>query len=469
MVHMTKFSAPILSLSMFLVAPVAMAQPAATSAAAAETSAPTAPAEAAPVEAAPAQPVAPTAVATPQEIAMAAKLAALEAKVATLEESSKANQAALASASKLKFSGYVQGRYEWHQDAINGATFSSSGTATATNTDRFLVRHAYLTTQYTGINAEYLMQIDANTKDGLGFKDVYASFIDTWTPVKMKLSVGQFRYPFGYEVQQSDADREMPERAPIEKFFFDGERDRGVRLQGSYDFFNFAVALVNGTILTYDGKNYINLAASKDPSATYYPFGSNDPNEFNDWVGRLGLDLGYLVGGLSGYFGKGLYIKPPVAATATAPAVEATPDSRYKYRFGADVQGYIDVPSVGPLALKGEVIYGKDTARQFHGTPANPCNSSATWGFILTAVQNISGKFGVVARLDMKDTLASSIADGCAEKTKSESDRVITTGGGLLYYASPNIKATVTYEHPTEQGANKKDNDFAMGQLQARF
>jgi len=28
-----------------------------------------------------------------------------------------ANQAALSSGSKLKFSGFVQGRYEWHQDA----------------------------------------------------------------------------------------------------------------------------------------------------------------------------------------------------------------------------------------------------------------------------------------------------------------------------------------------------------------
>lgn len=467
MPRMTKPLTRILPFSLFLAAPAAMAQPAATSASVAETPAPTAPAEAAPAP--PTPPPPPAAGATQQEIEMAAKLAALEAKVAALEESNKANQAAIASASKLKFSGYVQGRYEWHDGSINGATFSSSGTPTATNTNRFLVRHAYLTTQYTGTNAEYFMQLDANTKDGLGFKDVYASFLDTWTPVKMKLSVGQFRYPFGYELLQSDADREMPERAPIEKFFFDGERDRGVRLQGSYNFFNFSVALVNGTILTYDGKNTINLAASKDPSATYYPFGSNDPNQFKDWVGRLGLDLGYLVGGLSGYFGKGLYIKPPVAATTTTAAVDAIPDSRYRYRLGADVQGYVDVPSVGLLALKGEVIYGKDTARQFQGTPAIPCNSSATWGFILTAVQNISGKFGVVARLDMKDTLASSIADGCGEKTKAESDRVITAGGGLLYYASPNIKATVTYEHPTEQGVNKKDNDFAMGQLQARF
>ena len=463
MPRMTNRIASVLSLSLLLAAPAAVAQTATPAASAGEAPAPTAPAEAAPVEPVTAQPApAPGAEPSARETEMAAKLQALETKVADLEKTTAANQAALASTSKLKFSGYVQGRYEWHQDAINGITYSSSGTPTVTNTDRFLVRHAYLTTQYAGTNGEYFMQIDGNNKDGLVIKDVYASFIDTWTPVKMKLSVGQFRYPFGYEAQQSDADREMPERAPIEKFFFDGERDRGLRLQGSYDFFNFAVALVNGTV--FNGTNY--QSASKDPA----PFGSADPNQFKDWVGRLGVDFGAIVGGLSGYFGKGLYVSPPVAATTTAPAVGPTPDSRYKYRFGADVQGYVDVPSVGLLALKGELIYGKDTARAFHGVPADPCKSSATWGFILTAVQNISGKFGVVARVDMKDTRAGSIASTCtAQKTAAQNDRVITTGGGLLYYASPNIKATVTYEHPTEQGTNKKDNDFAMAQLQARF
>jgi hypothetical protein len=390
---------------------------------------------------------------------MAEKVNSLELKVAGLEEANAANQAALSSGSKLKFSGFVQGRYEWHQDAHNGATFSSTGAATATNTDRFLVRHAYLTTQYKGTNAEYVLQLDANNKDGVAFKDVYAAFVDTWTPLNMKLSVGQFKYPFGYELLQSDADREMPERATIEKFFFDGERDRGARLQGSYDFFNFSVALVNGTI--FDGSK--NLAASKDP-ASPYPFGSNDPNEYKDWVGRLGVDFGDIVGGVSGYYGKGLYIAP---ATATA---AAAPDSRRKYRLGADAQGYIDIPGVGGLALKGEVIYGKDTSLEYHGIAADPCKSSATWGFILTAVQNISNDFGIVARFDGKDTLTGSIADTCTQqKTNAGLDRVLTLGGGFLYYASANVKATFTYEHPAEQGKNKVDNDFAMAQLQARF
>jgi hypothetical protein len=453
---MTKTTIQILSMSAFLAAPAALAQTETPAAPAVE--APKA-AESAPVQAeAPApQPEKPSA----QETAMQEKIDSLELKVAGLEETGAASQAAIASSSKLKFSGYVQGRYEWHEEATNGITYSSSGTPTVTNTNRFMVRHAYLTAQYKGTNAEYVMQVDANNKDGLAFKDVYASFVDTWTPLNLKLSVGQFKYPFGYELLQSDVEREMPERATIQKFFFDGDRDRGARLQGSYDFFNFSVALVNGTV--FDGSK--NLGASKDAS----PFGSNDPNEFKDWVGRLGVDFGDIVGGLSGYYGKGLYVKPPVAATSTTAAVDAIPDSRTKVRLGADVQGYLDIPGVGGLALKGEVIYGKDTARDYRGVLADPCKTSATWGYILTAVQNVSKDFGVVARFDGKDTLASSIQDGCKEKTAAGTDRVLTLGGGFLYYASANVKATFTYEHPWEQSPNKKGNDFAMAQLQARF
>lgn len=439
----------------FLAAPAALAQTSAPPASSSDSPAVVA-AEA------PAETVVPLPTAAPPDQGLREQVASLEEKLARLEASDQAQKAAQASAAKLKVSGYVQGRYEWTQGSANGATkFASNGTATPANQNRFLLRHAYLTTQYNGTYGEYFMQLDANTRDGVGVRDAYVAVHEPWTPLKMKLSAGQFRYPFGYEALQSDADREMPERAPIEKFFFDGERDRGLRLQGGYGFFNFAIALVNGTV--YDGSK--NLAASKDPA----PFGSADPNAFKDWVGRLGVDFGFLVGGVSGYFGKGLYIKPPVAATASTPGSDAVPDSRYKYRVGADLQAYIGVPHVGRLALKGEVIYGKDKARQFHGIPANPCNSGATWGFILTAVQSFARDFGVVARVDMKDTLASSIADGCTEKTVAETDRVITTGGGLLYYASPNLKLTVTYQHVAEQADKQRDNDFAMGQIQARF
>lgn len=453
-----KRTIPLMTIPMLLAAPVALGQPPSL---VSET--PTeAPADSA------AEVASPIPAASDREAKLQQKVEELELKVDGLQEASANAQAEIGKAARLKISGFVQGRYEYHQDSTNGATFGNSGAATPTNQDRFLVRHAYVNTQYKGTNAEYLLQFDANNRDGVAFKDVYAAFVDTWTPLGLKLSVGQFKLPFGYELLQSDADREMPERAPIEKFFFDGERDRGARLQGKYEFFNFAVALVNGTM--WDGSK--NISASKDPA----PFGSSDPNQFKDWVGRLGVDFGAIVGGISGYYGKGLYIKPPVAATSTTAAADAVPDSRSKYRLGADLQTYIDVPGLGGLALKGELIYGKDTSRQYRGIAADPCKTSATWGFILTAVQNIGGDFGVVARFDGKDTLASSISSDpkCkAAKDAAGLDRVLTVGGGLLYYVSPNLKATVTYEHPTEQkndqGSNKKDNDFAMAQLQARF
>jgi hypothetical protein len=469
---MTNTIARLLTISVLLVAPVALAET--------DSAAPAAAAEAKPEpEAKPAAEVAAPSAATSEtppaaeapEIAKpadseanaTAKISELESKVKGLEETVAANESAIAKSSHLKFSGYVQGRYEWHQEAVNGATFNSAGVGTPTNSDRFLIRHAYLTAKYAGVNSEYVFEVDGNNKDGLAFKDVYAAFIEPWTPLKMKLSVGQFKYPFGYELIQSDSLREMPERAAVEKYFFDGDRDRGVRLQGSYDFFNFQVALVNGTM--FDGTK--NLGATKDPS----PYGSNDPNEFKDWVGRLGVDFGDIVGGVSGYFGKGLYIAPPVTnASDPSKNTPAIADSRYKYRLGADVQGYIDIPGLGGLALKGEVMYGKDTARAYRGVPADPCKSSATWGFILTAVQNFADDFGVVARFDGKDTLSGSFDSVCTnQKAAADKDRVLTVGGGLLYYASANLKAVVTYEHPTEQTGAKKDNDFAMAQLQAKF
>jgi hypothetical protein len=48
-------------------------------------------------------------------------------------------------------------------------------------------------------------------------------------------------------------------------------------------------------------------------------------------------------------------------------------------------------------------------------------------------------------------------------------DRVITYGGGLLGYVSPNLRASFIYEHPSEQGSNKVNNDLFTAQLQASF
>jgi hypothetical protein len=52
---------------------------------------------------------------------------------------------------------------------------------------------------------------------------------------------------------------------------------------------------------------------------------------------------------------------------------------------------------------------------------------------------------------------------------RAGSDRIITYGGGLLGFVPPNLKASLIYEHPAEQGSNKVNNDLFTAQLQANF
>jgi hypothetical protein len=39
----------------------------------------------------------------------------------------------------------------------------------------------------------------------------------------------------------------------------------------------------------------------------------------------------------------------------------------------------------------------------------------------------------------------------------------------LLGFVPPNLKASLIYEHPAEQGSNKVNNDLFTAQLQANF
>jgi hypothetical protein len=77
---------------------------------------------------------------------------------------------------------------------------------------------------------------------------------------------GQFKLPFGFDTQQSSADRESPERAMIVEYFFPGQRDRGVLLQGDLDFlsgsssssFQYFAGVFNGNRLWSDNNRQVN-------------------------------------------------------------------------------------------------------------------------------------------------------------------------------------------------------------------
>ena len=401
-------------------------------------------------EAAPAEPAGPS---------VEDRLTGLEGKVEGMEESSAATNATVDALRKIKVSGYIQGRYEWHDSAIAGIDTKAG------NNSRFLVRRGRLKTTYQGHMSEYMLQIDA-TPDGVTLKDAEASLVLDETvfpaavPWELKLTLGQFKAPFGYEVIQSSGDREMPERTLMIRTFFPGERDRGARLSFKYDFFRLAFGIINGNVfpaLAAENKNPI--------------IGSLDSSSYKDVLGRIGADFGVIVFGASGYFGH------TIASTGTAGMAATQSYTRYsRLRLGGDAQAYVDVPALGGLVLRGELIYGKEKNLDYAGAAADPCKDIKSLGWYATVVQNIGDHVGVVFRADQFDK-NSSVGDSCNVATNkagmdafknATTDKVTTLGGGLLGYVSGNLKASAIYEHIIEQGKTVK-NDIVTLQLQAKF
>src|SRR5262249_2047214 len=138
------------------------------------------------------------------------KLSALEGKVDGLQESYLETKTTVDALNRLKFSGYIQGRFEWHDDSIDGVNLQNRPATTT----RFLVRRGRLKATYAGTLAEFILQIDA-TGSGVELKDAEATLIEPWTGENIRLTVGQFKWPFGFEVLQSSSVREMPERSLV--------------------------------------------------------------------------------------------------------------------------------------------------------------------------------------------------------------------------------------------------------------
>ncbi|MCC7385794.1 MAG: hypothetical protein IT384_28350 [Deltaproteobacteria bacterium] len=323
--------------------------------------------------------------------------------------------------SNIKLSGYAQGRFEYHADSKIGV----SATGKPATTTQFLVRRGRLKTTYRGQWAELVLQIDASSS-GVSLKDAEATFVEPWSGLELvRITGGQFKWPFGYEVLQSSSERQMPERARVIRTLFPGERDRGFRLKVSYEWLHFAAAVVNGN------------------GTTDSVYGGNDQNTMKDVVGRAGADFDWLVFGVSGYIGEGLSTK---LGDATSPT---TITDFVKARLGADAQVYLDVPSVGGLALKGEVVYAKDAG------------GSTPFGFWFLAVQNIGESLGVFARYDYFD------AD-----LDQAGDAISGIGGGAQYFLSPNFRLSAVYERPISHvasGADDPTDDIFTLQLQGMF
>jgi hypothetical protein len=366
------------------------------------------------------------------------KIGLLQGKVEALEEQFIESKNVLSGLSKIKISGYVQARYTYAENSLSGV--DSAGNPLVK--DGFSVRRGRAKIEYQGDIARYMLQIDA-TPTGVVLKDAEAAFTEPWTKKKyFSLTVGQTKWPFGYETVQSSGEREFPERTRMIRAFFNGERDRGVKL-------GFKGGPVRAWLGVFDGNGTANKG-----------FIGIDNDTEKDFYGRIAVDFKWIAAGVSGSTGK---TYKPTDAAATGRHYERS-------RIGFDAQLYLDLLPFGSTAIKAEVVAGRTYQSggvEVFGQPA--------LGWYALLVQNIGDHEQVAFRYDYFDPATGSpnALDSKDSTRPSSRNQVHTLGILASHYFDEALKLTVIYEIPLVATGGTTDfppkqNLFTV-QLQAKF
>lgn len=301
------------------------------------------------------------------------RIAALQGRVESIEKSLKDPKGPLqtvinnvARIDKIRFSGYVQARYESFRETSE----TDRDGPEVPVTDRFTLRRVRLTVAARPtpkIGARW--QIDG--AGGLETRDAWIDYYFTGNPATGHTATfGQMKSPFGFEVVQSSSVREAPERARVARFFFPGERDRGVKIAApTGGKFFYELGVFNGMAPGRGGTNV------------------NDNNNDKDVVGRLRsttlnkrLDFG-----VSLAIGTSLRT---ALATGEDPRPGHPPSAKLPYEnkrlvLGADFQWFI---REGTL-LRGEAMVGR-------------ANGTEAVGYIAQLIQNVGKKNQIVIKYD---------------------------------------------------------------------
>ncbi|MDH7568003.1 MAG: porin [Armatimonadota bacterium] len=342
---------------------------------------------------------------------------------------------------KIKFSGYVQANYINQQ----GGAGPGSATKNQWNVRRARLKAVASPAPHTSIT----LQADfGGTSPSL--KDAYVD----WFPLaadaeaSWMLSVGQLKWPFGYEGPQSSSVRDTPERSLVVSQLLPGERDRGVVITSPQTYpVWMQVGLFNG------------VGANK-----------NDDNNEKDVAGRVrwaplpSLDLG-----ASFYYGRHLAQAPAAAVAAGKPtnvfqdtnkngvqdsdeptigviagtaAVPAKPAIEHaKTRYGVDAQW---IP-INNLSLKGEYIAGKQTV----SASKPPVNAHGYW---LQTAYALGPRNTVVVKFD-------SYRDSTVGNSKD------IWHVGLIRYLTDATRLRLFYQFvrdPLQNDPKKRDNNTAV-------
>ena len=364
---------------------------------------------------------------------------------------------------RIHISGYIQPQFQI--TTKEGAENYDGGNFSAISNNRFMLRRGRLRVDYTHLNQQgdpttfFVFQFDG-TERGFATRDFFGRFYEN----KLKLfsiTTGLFARPFGFEINFASATRETPERGRMSQILMRTERDVGAMLTinnrkkgGRYNNLKFDIGVFNGQGLS----------------------GPADYDGHKDVIARLGLlptKIGLpgavkISAGISGYAG-GITSQAQILYKAVSingkytmqrdSSIENFHKTAPRNYVGADVQ--LLMPNRrGATELRAEYIMGKQTSTAVTTeTPGvypvtngirDPLYIRSFNGAYFYFLQHLgSEKHQFVAKYDWYDpnTKISGSALKVADGFTRADLRYNSLGVGYVYYANPNLKFTVYYNH----------------------
>ncbi len=366
---------------------------------------------------------------------------------------------------KIKISGLIHAQYR-NTDLEGTAASYSGGNFPANVNKAFELRRGRIKIQYDDVLTRFVFQIDGR-QSGITVKDAYAAITEPWLR-SIGFQIGIFDRPFGYEISYSSGSRESPERSRVVQTLFPGERELGAKLfyapqYGEMSFLRIDAGLVNGA-----GP----LSAEFD--------------NFKDFIGRVGVQLPFeeaaaeLDLGLSAYLGqvrnstKYLW---SMGTTSQGFVVDSSAanldDGVARNYFGVDAQFYYDLPLLGGIALRGEVITGTQPGGSTVASPPDAFGTKLTTisplsqptgpvyrrdflGWYINLVQNIGSDHQLVAKYDVYDPNTSvSGMDFSGTNNLSPADvKFSTLGLGYIFHWNQLVKFVIYYEWISNEEVN---------------
>lgn len=358
---------------------------------------------------------------------------------------------------RLSVSGYAQVDATLYSQASLDELDPSTGQPL--NELGITLRHAHLKVAASRWIFSAAAEVDADTLAGFNLR-LYSAEVSARWPADgerplVQVRAGLLRIPFGLDVREEPLRRAFLEPSTVAQALFPGSFDLGVELSGAWRFVRYQLAVMNGE-----------------------PVGERalpprDPNAAKDFVGRVAAVAKpappvTVEAGASGLWGTGFHPGSPATKDTLAwrdanedgqvqttelqvvGGLPATPSADFnRFALGADLSVGVEVPVLGPLEVRGELVWAKDLDRGlFVADPVAAGRPFRELGWAVALTQQLPLGFGVGARCDVYAPDADAADQQGARRVPVDSS--LTTWSAMATWRWEHVaRLIVQYAHQT--------------------